>query len=141
MAAGSFHPRGQGAPGEKAGELSPSREGADHSPRLGAQQSRPGEEFYRAVSCKTGPRAPVITQRASILAPFPMAVKEISLILPEETEHSAEALITDRLSHPVDYALGGVWQEVGSPLTLGEERGGRPLREKNILSALGLGIS
>lgn len=116
--------------GEKAGELSPAEEeitapGSVHCKAVrgksfteqspAGQQARRPQRLHNELQC--WPR-------------FQWAVKEISLILPEETEHSAEALTTDRLSHPVDYALGGVRQEVGSPLTLGDEGGGRLLRRE-----------
>ena len=68
---------------------------------------------------------------------FKRAVKEIALILPEETEHSTEALITE--GHPIrlDYVLRWLWQEAGrSSNPRGPEEG--PSWEENILSSQGL---
>lgn len=94
MAAGSFHPRGQGAPEGEGGGAEPtgkeevtapgSVHGAAIREKSFTEQSPAGQQVHRPQR---------LYNELQFWPRFQWAVKEISLILPEKTEHSTEALI------------------------------------------------
>lgn len=85
VAAGSFHPGALEGLAEKAQKLSPGREGC---PRLGAEQSHAGRKFLQnSLLQDVWSLEPWLHNKLQSWLCFKWAVKEISLILPEETEH------------------------------------------------------